>query len=557
MNCISRTIAPAACVFLSGSLFSQEKPASLTGWIYEDASGRSVAARVYIESEDGTFYFAEPADANGKAVTYEKKRKDSVEMHTCLSEHPFSAKLPPGTYKITAERGHEFLPATTEVTLKAGGTAEIELRLKRWIHMAERGWFSGETHVHRKIEELEVVMEAEDLNVAFPLTAWVTDSKKAPVPFLPEKEKSDPPIARILNVGFNRIVWPLNTEYEIFTVDGKRHTQGAFFVLNHQKPFTQTVPPVGPVFEEARIQGAAIDLDKHNWPWTMMLPVVAEGNHLLFELSNNHIWRTKFAFTEWYPEHKPTYMNIPGSQSYDEEGWVDFGFQSYYALLNCGFKIRPTAGTASGVHPVPLGFGRVYVKQEGGDLDFEEWFDGLKSGRSFVTTGPMLSITFSEFQPGSEISEEESDDLDETIEVVGRIESAHEIEKIEIVVNGEILPVETGGPIGSQAPHSAFVRESVELEGESWVALRVYCRTPEGRIRFAHTAPVWVEVEDGKPLLPSLLQAKYLQDRMAGEIQRNKDVLPEEAIAEFEKAFDFYRDLVEKALEARKNANNN
>ena len=45
----------------------------------------------------------------------------------------------------------------------------------------------------------------------------------------------------------------------------------------------------------------------------------------------------------------------------NERGWLDFTFQNYYLLLNCGFRLRPTGGTASGVHPVPLGFGRVYV----------------------------------------------------------------------------------------------------------------------------------------------------------------------------------------------------
>ncbi len=54
------------------------------------------------------------------------------------------------------------------------------------------------------------------------------------------------------------------------------------------------------------------------------------------------------------------------ADGFTEWGWIEFGFKTYYALLNCGFKMRPTAGTASGVHPVPLGFGRVYVQLPGG-----------------------------------------------------------------------------------------------------------------------------------------------------------------------------------------------
>ena len=74
-----------------------------------------------------------------------------------------------------------------------------------------------------------------------------------------------------------------------------------------------------------------------------------------------------------------------------ELGWLQFGFQNYYALLNCGFRLQPTAGTASGVHPVPLGFSRVYV-QLAGEFSGDKWLQGLKAGRSFVTTGPMVFV---------------------------------------------------------------------------------------------------------------------------------------------------------------------
>ena len=59
------------------------------------------------------------------------------------------------------------------------------------------------------------------------------------------------------------------------------------------------------------------------------------------------------------------------ARGFTERGWIEFGFQNYYALLDCGFRIRPTAGTASGVHPVPLGFGRVYVHLDPGKASTE------------------------------------------------------------------------------------------------------------------------------------------------------------------------------------------
>ncbi len=114
----------------------------------------------------------------------------------------------------------------------------------------------------------------------------------------------------------------------------------------------------------------------------------------LYELTNNHIWRTGFLFRDW-GEPPPKYMNAAKDPrgGVSEQGWIDYTFENYYALLNCGFKMKPTAGCASGVHPVPLGFGRVYVHQPNG-FSYQDWIQGLGEGRSFVTTGPMLDIRF-------------------------------------------------------------------------------------------------------------------------------------------------------------------
>ena len=55
------------------------------------------------------------------------------------------------------------------------------------------------------------------------------------------------------------MILPRNTEYEIFSIGPRRHTLGALFILNHRTPFTQTMPPVRMIVEQARREGA---------PWT-------------------------------------------------------------------------------------------------------------------------------------------------------------------------------------------------------------------------------------------------------------------------------------------------
>src|SRR5262245_6387926 len=154
----------------------------LTGTIVDAATKRPLPARIYVQGADGAWHFPRSQAAAGSAVTYKKQRGDNprcVEMHTTLSAHPFTLELPPGKYTITVERGPEYLPTTLTVALgDKSGNATIKLH--RWIDMAGLGWYSGDTHVHRPLDELPNVMLAEDLNVAFPLVYWVTEAFTPP-----------------------------------------------------------------------------------------------------------------------------------------------------------------------------------------------------------------------------------------------------------------------------------------------------------------------------------------------------------------------------------------
>ena len=119
--------------------------------------------------------------------------------------------------------------------------------------MPARGWYSGETHVHRSADELLTLVLAEDLNVAFPLSYWVTEAFASP------KAANKSAIGAIdpkpIAIDATHIIYPLNTEYEIFTVGKKRHTLGAFFVLNHRKLLERGVPPVAQIGKSIVVKG--------------------------------------------------------------------------------------------------------------------------------------------------------------------------------------------------------------------------------------------------------------------------------------------------------------
>ena len=521
--------------------FSLEAATILRGSIVDAETNRPLPARVAIQSQDGKWFFARPATKEGTAVEYRKKRgPTSVEMHTTLSAHPFEAELPEGIYTVTVERGKEYLPVTKKVTIE-DKPVQLQIPLKRWINLAERGWYSGDTHVHRSLGELPNVMLAEDLNVALPLTHWVTKAYIPPSQGNKNSDTQNP--ARLIKVDSTHVIYPLNTEYEIFTVGKNRHTLGAVFILNHKKPFEMGTPPVGPIAEEARKQGAILDLDKHSWPWSLMLVPVMNVD--LFELANNHVWQTEFFFSRWTVETKPDYLNIETDQNgMTERGWVDYGLGVYYSLLNCGFRMRPTAGTASGVHPVPLGFGRVYVQLKEG-FDYDKWIEGLNAGRSFVTTGPMLFVEFNSQSPGHTFKNLQG--RKQTCRIIGTAESAAPLESIEIIVNGEIVkrlkPNNRKTPNGG---YTSWIDETVELDGSSWVAVRCFGKRPTGKFRYAHTAPVHCDVT-GHPLHPRRAEVQYLIARMEEELARNKNVLQAEELSEYRKALSVYKRIAKTA----------
>jgi hypothetical protein len=252
----------------------------------------------------------------------------------------------------------------------------------------------------------------------------------------------------------------------------------------------------------------------------------------LFELANNHHWRTEFAFRGW-GEPIPRYMGLPTDpMAMDEKSWTDFGFQNYYALLNCGFRMMPTAGTASGVHPVPLGWNRVYVHCPEG-FSYQAWMEGLKAGRSFVTTGPMIWFDVNGKAPGHVFR---LNNASATYNVSVSVRGLGERCRIEIVENGEIV----------KADDALKLTVDRQIKESTWLTARCWVEGADGRERFAHTAPVFVDVP-GKPLRPRKAEVDYLINRVKNEIERNTGVLTSEAIEEYRAALAAYEAIAKNA----------
>ena len=529
--------APADPLAIIEKRKAERREVLVEGQIVDDASGQLLPARISIQGADGTWHFPKASSSGGSAVRYQRRSgfdARSIEMHTTLA-HPFRVELLPGRYTFKVAHGKEYFPETRDVTVESGAP-KVTFRLRRWIDMSALGWYSGDTHNHRDPAELPGVMLAEDVNVGLPMVDWTTASTVAPT-------ASGRGFAGNFGDGPVRIdathAWqPRNTEYEIFRTGQSNHTLGALLILNHRTRFAQPVLPLSNVLRQARAEGALLDLEKHNWNWSMaMVPLLKVD---LFELANNHHWETDYGIRNWAVP-APAWMGLSGSGTDNERDWTLYGFQTYYALLNCGFDLRPAAGTANGVHPVPLGFSRVYVHLDG-PFTFDDWMRGLSAGRSFVTTGPMLRATVDGYQPGEKFTA----DADRNYRIECTVSSEQPLESIELIVNGtpqRFKPQNNKTPAGSFDSRLSSV---FKPKTTSWLAWRCFEKRPGDRFRFAHTAP-WHFTVPGRPLRPRRAEANWLVARVKEEIARSQGIAPDNLIRDYQRALEIYEQIARTA----------
>ena len=507
------------------------------GTIVDSDTGKPVAARIYIQGADGKWYFPKSDDATGTAFEYKRQAgTSSIEQHVTLSAHPFVVDLPPGKYTFLVERGKEYLPFEKVIEISKSQES-IQIPIRRWTNMVSHGWYSGDVHAHRPLAEMPNLVMAEDLNVAMPLSHWVTASETSPVSG--NRVKDPAPKAEWIPVDATHGIYPLNTEYEIFTVGGKSHTLGAVLICGQKSVIDQGVPPVRRIAERAHAEGAFLDLEKHSWAWSPMIVPLMKVD--LFELANNHCWRTQFGFPAWTVDAAPKSMNLEMTdKGFTEWGWIDFGLKSYYAYLNCGFRMMPSAGTGAGVHPVPFGFGRVYVHVPG-DFTYEKWRTNLLAGRSFVTTGPLMRMTFNDADAG-ETFRVTGDST--TVKVSGVIESVSKLGRVEILRDGDV--VWTGSFVDLKprdGVYSVKINQEISFERSGWMVVRCFESHEDKRVRFAHTAPVFVEIPN-KPAIPRKFEVEHFVDRIEKELARHKGVLNADTIDEYNEALQIYRRLL-------------
>lgn len=485
------------------------------------------AARVILTGADGKPY------APAGAALRQTKREESY----FYADKSFEVDLPAGLTRLTVSGGLETIPQT--VTLDANRAAEVTVHLQPWIDLAVRGWYSGDSHVHLHtggpievtVADALVAARAEGMNfVNLCVSNNVGDDIRDA--HLITGRPSDASTDRHLLAFGEEMRSMIYGHMQFFGITSLVEPQYTGF---DGTPNNLDYPANHTMAAEAVRQGGVV---------TYGHPLFA-GQPLPFE---DDLAKPNGAARELPIDAVLGAVHAVDLMSYNSD--EELSAELWYRLLNCGIRLAACVGTDALLDrsTEPMGGSRVYVKVDG-PLTMSSWLTGLKTGRTFVTNGPIPTLEVNGKGPGETCALTGAG----KVCIVATVESHVPFHKVELLVNGKV--VEQSDLTGGETAGLKFkqIEAELALEQSSWVALRV--RGPDSPEVFdgpawAHTSPVYVQVA-GRPIA-SRSDAEFFVDWIEQLLRvvaaRNRYARPEDRQqieALFRKAQNEFRAMAE------------
>jgi hypothetical protein len=439
-----------------------------------------------------------------------------------------SVMLPPGKYNVTYGRGPEYRVVKTEITVPDSVSHKETFRLKRWIKLADYGWFSGDHHIHAAgcahyespaegVQPVDMMRHilGEDLNVGCVLSwgpCWYFQKQyfegkvhKLSRPFnlmrydvevsgFPSQHAGHLCLLRLSEddyPGTTRIEqWP---SWDLPILQWGK-AQGGVVGFSHSGWGLQVRAKSLPTFDMPKFDGIGAN--------EYIVDVVHGACDFISAVDTPAIWE----------------LNI------------------WYHTLNCGYTARISGETDFPcIYGDKVGLGRAYVKLDKDQpLDYDKWVYQIRDGRSYCCDGlsHLFDFTVNGLgvgEPGaggraSVLAAESGKPLEIHVRAAALLADAprDEIRKTPLdqkpywhverarTGDGNTVPVElivNGQAVAKQElVADGTVRDltfRVTPDRSSWVALRIF---PS-----CHTNPVFVEL-DGKPIRASRKSAQWCLD---------------------------------------------
>jgi len=562
----------------------------------------AVEVKLKVSDVDGkpTTAAFEITDSQGRVYPHQTRRlaPDFFFHRQIYRSDGESVSLPPGQYSIRATRGPEYLPITMEIDVPDAKTHEVSIDLKRWTHLAQMNWYSGDHHIHAAgcshydsptegvgPEAMMRHVVGEDLNIGSVLSwgpCWYTQKQ-----------------------FFSGDVSKLSTKENILRYDVEvsgfpSGHAGHLCLLNlsdddfPDAEYIEDWPSwTLPVLKWGKEQGGIVGYSHSGWG--LALPdYMPDGSRAFYYRSARGAtgeWRGKAADT--LPDYAMPKFDGIGANEYivsATNGLCDFisavdtpatwELNIWYHTLNCGMT-TPISGETDFpcIYDSKVGLGRIYVKLDDDQpLSFEAWVKGLKDGRSYCTDGMSHLADFSingvnvgeredengqpsrldidspksvtvKFNANAYLQEEPTDEtesirglrLDEKpywhIERC-RIDQTRTV-PVEVIVNGEVVKTETLLADGNFQPFEI----DLDIQESSWVAVRI--------LPSSHTNPIFVHLNK-TPIRANKRSAQWCIDAVKRCWKSKQNQIRESERADAKKAYDQAEAVYRKILEESK-----
>lgn len=448
----------------------------------------------------------------------------------------FTVELPAGPVKLLAMKGFEYQPKQDSATIAAGKTTARSLELGRIANMAKRGWYNGSTHVHvdyagNKRNSLSDVVEmskAEGQDVTNGLVSNKDNRVLDNHLFRPGGKPN--------SISTKDHIFMQSQEYRptfwghAAFLGLRDHILTPVALGYEGTAIASYYPSNTDMFRKARAQGATI------------LYVHAFGG-----------------------EENPLDGNLGGAKGLmvdavlgntDAVEWSAAGRASFfplYALWNNGIPVYAVGGedSISDLQRSKLiGSARTYVHTAGKGLNIDAWFEGIRKGRSFVTTGPLVELTANAKLPGETVQLPAAGGQ---VNFHARIRSITPLQRVLLVRNGTVVEEM---PLSADRKNLDFSR-TVTVRESGWYHLRAEGAEQErfpldSEFALGFTNPIWVTV--GARPIRNFAAAQYglqwidkLQQQAEASTAWRSDREKKHIFAQFDDARKAYRRLAAEA----------
>ena len=430
--------------------------------IIDDDTGRPVPCRIHFRSPDGIPYqpHGHHNQVNSNLDSWHIDVGGDVRMGQITYAYidgRCEGWLPRGDVIVDVARGFEYEPLRTKVRIEPGQQT-LELRIKRWIDMNARRWYSGDSHVHfLSTQGAHLESSGEDLNVVNLLQSqWGS---------LFTNTEDFTGRASVLQNGSN-IVY--------VSQENRQHFMGHMILWGLKEPVM---------------------------PWCSDGPGEAEiGGHM--ETTLAHWADEAHAQGAWVinphfpnPNGEPAALVATGRlDGVEMLRQTRPNHMEYYRYLNCGYRLPLVGGTDKMSSDVPVGLYRTYaLLPDDQDFTYENWCRSVAAGRTFLSGGPIINLSVE----GREVGDTLAISGAGSVEVEAWAESVLPVFSLEIVQNGRMV-AQTENRSGSRRLE---LKEKIRIDGHSWIAARTgafdyFDIVPHhdvwNRGVFAHTSPIYV-----------------------------------------------------------------